>query len=203
MKDAGIGRLLVASLHQAIVDRLPDRLEFYESWLNPQGLRDGTIGLAPFNAVLSFLRTEGPAYDLVTATAGEYAADWFIEELRPFRRRMLGGLPGPLRRRAALKLVRVLVARTSTTTRARTRVSGGRGWLEIRNSLFCVVREPTAYPLCRFYAAAAARALRHAGVDADAMVVSCRAAGQPHCGVEISMQVAAVQPSPVTGAPSA
>ncbi len=203
MKDAGIGRLLVASLHQAIVDRLPDRLEFYENWLHPRGLRDGTIGLAPFNAVLSFLRTEGPAYDMVTATAGEYAADWFIDELSPFRRRMLNGLPGPLRRRAALGLVRRLVTRTCTTTTARTRVSRGTGRLEVRHSIFCVVREPTAYPLCRFYAAAAARLLRHAGLDADAMVVACRAAGQPHCGVEISMQQAAVPPSPVEGAPSA
>ena len=31
--DARIGRVLVASLHQAIADVLPDRLEFYENWL--------------------------------------------------------------------------------------------------------------------------------------------------------------------------
>ena len=57
MKDAGIGRLLVASLHQGIADRLPDRLEFYENWLHPQGLRDGTIGLAPLHAVRRKLST--------------------------------------------------------------------------------------------------------------------------------------------------
>ena len=43
MIEAGIGRLLVASLHQAIADLLPTRLEFYEAWLNPAGLRDGRI----------------------------------------------------------------------------------------------------------------------------------------------------------------
>src|SRR4026207_1139194 len=47
MIGAGIGRLLVASLHQAIADLLPTRLEFYEAWLNPTGLRDGRIGPAP------------------------------------------------------------------------------------------------------------------------------------------------------------
>ena len=47
MIEAGIGRLLVASLHQGIADLLPTRLEFYEAWLNPAGLRDGKIGLAP------------------------------------------------------------------------------------------------------------------------------------------------------------
>jgi hypothetical protein len=36
--------MLVASLHQGIVDVHPTRLEFYEGWLNP-GLRDGHIGL--------------------------------------------------------------------------------------------------------------------------------------------------------------
>ena len=59
MIEAGIGRLLVASLHQAIADLLPTRLEFYEGWLNTAGLRDGRIGLAPLAAVLSFLRQEG------------------------------------------------------------------------------------------------------------------------------------------------
>ena len=43
MIEAGIGRLLVASLHQGIADLLPTRLEFYESWLNPAGLRDGFL----------------------------------------------------------------------------------------------------------------------------------------------------------------
>ena len=35
---------------------------FYENWLNAEGLREGTIGLAPLYAVLSFLRQEGDAY---------------------------------------------------------------------------------------------------------------------------------------------
>src|SRR5262249_8459046 len=39
MSEARIGRVLVASLHQAIADLLPTRLEFYENWLNVAGLR--------------------------------------------------------------------------------------------------------------------------------------------------------------------
>src|SRR5439155_2705956 len=74
MAETRIGRVLVASLHQAIADLLPTRLEFYENWLNVAGLREGTIGLAPLTAVLSFLRTEGHAYNLITSPAGEYAA---------------------------------------------------------------------------------------------------------------------------------
>ena len=74
MREAGIGRVLVASLHQGIADILPTRLGFYENWLNAEGLREGTIGLAPLYAVLSFLRQEGDAYRLITTRAGEYAA---------------------------------------------------------------------------------------------------------------------------------
>ena len=65
MTEAGIGRVLVASLHQAIADLLPGRLEFYENWLNPTGLRNGTIGLAPLHAVLSFLRQDDHVYPRV------------------------------------------------------------------------------------------------------------------------------------------
>jgi len=71
MREAGVGRVLVASLHQAIADILPTRLSFYENWLNAEGLREGTIGLAPLYAVLSFLRQEGDAYGLITTRAGE------------------------------------------------------------------------------------------------------------------------------------
>ena len=46
--------MLVASLHQGISDLMPTRLEFYENWLNPAGMRNGRIGVAPLKAVLSF-----------------------------------------------------------------------------------------------------------------------------------------------------
>jgi hypothetical protein len=73
MTPARVGRLLAACLHQAIGDVLPERLEFYEFWLSSEGLRDGSIGLAPISAVLGFLRTED-AYQQVTTQAGRLAA---------------------------------------------------------------------------------------------------------------------------------
>ena len=89
MIERGVGRLLVASLHQGIADLLPTRLEFYESWLNPRGLRDGRIGLAPLAAVLSFLRQEGEAYRLIAGRAGEYTADWTFSEQSALERWMI------------------------------------------------------------------------------------------------------------------
>src|SRR5262245_18037834 len=99
MSEAGVGRVLVASLHQAIADILPTRLSFYENWLNAEGLREGTIGLAPLYAVLSFLRHEGDAYDMVTTRAGEYAAEWTVPSMAPARRTMIKAAPAWLRSR--------------------------------------------------------------------------------------------------------
>src|SRR5437762_8152851 len=93
MHEAGIGRVLVASLHQGIADILPNRLTFYENWLNAEGLREGTIGLAPLYAVLSFLRQEGDPYQMITMRAGEYAAEWTVQSMSPARRAFIRAAP--------------------------------------------------------------------------------------------------------------
>lgn len=177
MSEARIGRVLVASLHQAIADILPLRLEFYENWLNVSGLREGTIGLAPLTAVLSFLRTEGEAYGAIVARAGQYAAEWSVRGLPGLERRMIAMLPTPLRARAALRAARHLVRSTYPGTRLITKVRKGTASLDLRGSLFCEVRELTASPLCGFYAAAIARIMELFALPADAQVVECRAAG--------------------------
>jgi tetratricopeptide (TPR) repeat protein len=105
MTDAGIGRLLISSLHQGIADVRPNRLDFYENWLSPTGMRDGRIGLAPLGAVLSFLhREEAPANDQIVERAGRYAADWTFADVSALRRWCIRRLPMSLRARAALGL---------------------------------------------------------------------------------------------------
>jgi bacteriochlorophyll 4-vinyl reductase len=177
MSEARIGRVLVASLHQAIADLLPTRLEFYENWLNVAGLREGTIGLAPLTAVLSFLRTEGHAYGLITQRAGEYAATWTFENVPAFERRLVRALPAGLRARAALRTARALVRATYPGSRALTRVKKGVVIVDLRGSLFCEVRETPVEPLCGFYASAIGGVLRLFDVTADARVSECRALG--------------------------
>lgn len=177
MSEPRIGRLLVASLHQAIADLLPTRLEFYENWLNVPGLRDGTIGLAPLSAVLSFLRSEGAAYNIIAARAGEYAADWTVESLPGLERRVHMALPGPLRARAALRTARALVRGTYPGSRAVTKIRRGTASVDLRGSLFCEVREASMQPLCGFYTAAIARILHLYSLGSEARVDECRAAG--------------------------
>src|SRR3954462_5597782 len=108
MTGGGIGRVLVASLHQAISEMLPGRIAFYENWLNAEGLRAGTISPAQVSSVLSFLRHEGAAYDDITARAGEYAAGWTVESMSPFERAVVGAAPAAIRSRLLLRLARQL-----------------------------------------------------------------------------------------------
>src|SRR4029077_20888667 len=124
VREAGIGRVLVASLHQGIADILPTRLGFYENWLNAEGLREGTIGLAPLYAVLSFLRQEGEAYDTITTRAGEYAAEWTVESMDPMLRGTIKAAPAWRRQRLLLLLASHLVRNSCRRSRIVARVRG-------------------------------------------------------------------------------
>jgi hypothetical protein len=189
MSEPRIGRVLVASLHQAIADIMPTRLEFYENWLNIAGLREGTIGLAPLSAVLSFLRSEGDAYPVITARAGQYAADWTVNSLPAFERRVIRALPPALRVRAALRTARSLVRATYPGSRAIVRLRRGTASVDLRGSLFCEVREASTLPLCGFYAAAIEQVLELFSLRADAQVSECRAATTRQAGVPAARPV--------------
>jgi bacteriochlorophyll 4-vinyl reductase len=177
MTEAAVGRLLVASLHQAIADLLPTRLEFYETWLNPSGLRDGRIGLAPLAAVLSFLRQEGEPYALIVARAGEYTAEWTVADLPALQRSVIRAAPVPIRLGLGLLVVRRLVRLTFASSRASVRLRRGRGAVNIRGSIFCEVRDKVEQPLCQFYAAAITRLLHLVSLDVAVGTDHCRATG--------------------------
>jgi len=188
MNDAGVGRLLVASLHQGIADLLPTRLEFYEGWLNPAGLREGRIGLAPLAAVLSFLRQEGEAYRLVAARAGEYSAEWMFAELPSFERKLVSGMPDAIRLRLVTRIARRLVRQTYGGSRAVVRWRKGRGSVDLRGSIFCEVRDSVEEPLCEFYAAAIRRLMRLFNIQVEVGTDRCRATGAGQCLMSVSIQ---------------
>jgi len=187
MREAGIGRVLVASLHQGIADILPTRLAFYENWLNAEGLREGTIGLAPLFAVLSFLRQEGDAYRMITSRAGEYTAEWTVQSMPPMRRTIIKSAPVWLRKRMLLRLSRQLVRETYQGSRAIARLRRGTASIDVRASVFCSVREPVALPLCGFYAAAFTRLMALFDIGAHTEVVACRGTGEPSCLLKVAL----------------
>jgi bacteriochlorophyll 4-vinyl reductase len=188
MTEAGIGRILVASLHQGIADVLPMRLEFYEHWLHPEGLRHGTIGLAPLHAVLSFLRQEGPPYHDICRRAGDCAAEWTVASQWAPRRAAVRALPFSLRARAVLRMARATICRTYVGTRVFTHLRRGAGTVDVRASLFCNVRESSAEPLCTFYAATVARLFELYGVPASVRLAACRASGDGSCLLSLTIR---------------
>ncbi len=200
MTEARVGRLLAPCLHQAILDQLPQRLEFYEHWLHSEGLRDGSIGLAPMIAVLGFLRTEGAAYDAVVSRAGFLAAEWTIASMSPLERRMIGWLPRPFRARAALGVVRRIVGAICSATKASSRVGRRTAEVSIKSSLFCDVREHQAAPLCGFYRAVVLGTLGALGVPAEGRVSHCHAVEGGACVLTIDFYGAHVAADPAIAA---
>ena len=200
MTEARIGRLLAACLHQAILDVLPDRLEFYEHFLRPDGLRDGSIGLAPMSAVVGFLRTEGAAYDLVMTQAGRLAAEWNVASLSAMHRRTIAWLPRGLRVRAGLGVARTLVRDVYAVSRASTKVRRNQARVEVTSSLFCQVREVHATALCSFYLALAVETLRQFGVEAQGRVERCHAVNGGTCVVALALSTEESAPAPAIAA---
>lgn len=194
MRDAGVGRVLVASLHQAIADLLPTRLGFYEHWLHVDGLREGTIGLAPLQAVLSFLREEGAPYAAIMVLAGTYAGEWSVAGLSSAERALIGALPAPLRRRWVLRVARRVVRAAYRENKATAHVRRGRARVEIHASVFCGVRHPVTSPLCLYYAALSADVLTRFGLPAHASVVQCRGMGAPSCVIDVDFDRGAEAP---------
>ena len=185
MSETVIGRMLVASLHQAISEQLPMRLEFYESWVNSHGMRTSRVTLGAMRAVFSFLRQEDGAYDAVMARAGELTAQWTIDGLTACRRAWIRRLPWRLRVRAAGRLARRVAVDTWQETRASVRWKGGRGTFVLKPSLFCDVRSASPTALCLYYAAVVRGLARALDVDVDVELQQCQAQGSAHCAVAI------------------
>lgn len=192
MTEGHIGRLAAASLHQAIAEELPQRLDFYENWLHSENLRDGAIGRAPMLAVLSFLRTEGDAYQRVVERAGVLAAEWALMALRPFRRRVVMWMPTRFRVGAALRVAGTICGEVDSGSRFRVRSRGTTARVEVKGSLFCAVRDEQPTPLCGFYRALALTTLAHFGLPATVRVDHCRAMGATECVIDVTFD--AVQP---------
>ncbi len=189
MSEPRIGRLVVASLHQAIAEAIPLQLEFYENWLKPLGLlKEGrVIGAASFSAALSFLRREEPRerYHEITRRAGELAAVWTFEELPWTRKRWLRLLPMRMRLRAALRLAREIARAAYPGSKVIFRLHRDGGQVEVRGSVFCQVREPVERPLCGFYEGVIVKLMELIGIQAEVRLARCRAAGGNSCQIQL------------------
>ena len=199
MTDVRIGRLLTACLHQAIGDVAPERLEFYEEWLRSDTPRGRGMGLAPMTAVLGFLRLE-PSYGQIVERAGQLAAEWTISSMPPLKRRVIALLPRTWRARAALRVAAGIVRRACSASRASTRLRRADARLDVRDSVFCAVRQAQPLPLCGFYLAAAAGTLITFGLPVRARVERCHAVQGPSCVIALDLSDAPLVADPAIAA---
>jgi Tfp pilus assembly protein PilF len=109
--------------------------------------------------------------------AGALAAEWCVTTMPALKRRTIAALPRSLRARFALRTAAAIMAEIYSASRATTRVRKGVARVEVRDSLFCHVREPQTLPLCGFYTAIVTRtlALLDVGVTGAVRVERCRA----------------------------
>jgi bacteriochlorophyll 4-vinyl reductase len=138
--------------------------------------------------VLSFLRQEGDAYDMITTRAGQYAAEWTVQSISPIQRAALRATPASLRSRWLMRLARQLVRQTYHGSRAISRLRRGTAKVDVRASIFCTVRERATHPLCGFYAAAFTRLLVMFDIDASTRVVACRGTGESSCILQVAIE---------------
>ena len=182
MTEVRVGPVAFSSLHEAISELLPERLEFYETWLHGDRLPDRRGSAAPLAAVLGFLRTErGEAYHRIMARAGQAAAIWTVDGLTPWKRRSATSLPPSLRARAAFRVADGLVRAVHGPGRLSRRMRRGHVEIGVTASLFCGVREAPPAPLCGFYLAAVLETLRQFNLYAEGQVTNCRAISGTSC----------------------
>ena len=187
MLEPKTGRILAASLHQAINELLPTRVEFYESWLSAGHIRKGELGRAHIAAVVSFLRQEGTGYDAVMQRAGQYAADWTTDAVPGFQLALVRRLPESIRVRVVLRMVSRMIRALHGGDGLQTVTGIGAVVVTVDRSFFCDVRELTNAPMCRYYGAALERCLGLFKVPARAQFSLCRATGDNKCELIIQL----------------
>ena len=188
MSEARIDRLLAAALHQAIVDLLPERIEFYESYLRPRGWREDAVNLAPVTAVLSFLRHEDSGtYHAVMERAASYASTWWMARQPWHVRAGARLLPMPLRLRQVGRLAKQHFERSYRGTKVKIRVRRRQLEMEVRGSIFCSNREHTREPHCRYYLAFLEALLAHDAFPRSGSLPACRALGGDCCVLRVEV----------------
>lgn len=181
-----VGRLLVAAVHQAIVDELPARLDFYEHWLKGERVRDGGVGLAPMSAVLGFLRAEGDAGPTVHRRAGALAAEWIWADVTSARRRWLQRSPRWWRMRVVARLAARAIRDGHSASVVTRRVRRGTVEVHVRHSLFCRVREPQPAAQCGFHEALIRGLYTAADLPVAVGIVDCAATGAATCMIRVT-----------------
>ena len=82
-----VERKFVASLHKALEEVAPERLEVFEKWFDPADRRP-QFHIAPVIGAVGYLRRTPALYHQVMEKAGLYASQWSFSDLPQFERKL-------------------------------------------------------------------------------------------------------------------
>jgi hypothetical protein len=180
-----VGRVLLASLHQAIAEVLPARLGFYERWLTSDSADRRDVAIESFIVMLDYLEQEGRPYNAITARAGHYAAIRSFRKLFVLDRAYLRLLPRRLRARKAIRLVVQMLPALYRDVRVELTRRGGTAFIGIDGSPFCDTRVTNEPPSCGFVSSAITTYLELLNLRPAVRVTRCRASGASSCLVVV------------------
>lgn len=174
----------MASVHKALEDLAPEKVEVFEGWFDPRD-RSPRIHIAPVLGAISYLRRDADLYCRIMERAGRYASQWGYLDRSVFERKLLKTLPLSLRGGLAGYILRSGLARVHRDGRLRVLKDPTRLLVEVDNSLFCRMGGPAEAPICAYYAALFAGLLDRTALARPPVVESeCRAQGARYCRFE-------------------
>ena len=119
------------------------------SWLHAEGAARGTI-FAPFYAPSAVSQAGRRRVRTITSRAGEYAAVWTVESMAPCCARRSQRIARLASQAAAPAHCQKSGRKSYLRSRPSARVKQGLARIDVRESIFCTVREPVKHPLCGF-----------------------------------------------------
>lgn len=186
MKDEVlVERKFVASLHRALEEVAPERLEVFEKWFNPADRRP-QFHIAPVIGAVGYLRKTPELYRKVMEKAGRYASQWSCLDLPQLRRKMIQSRLPFGRDRLLRHLLRFGLRSIHRDGALETARNGDHLVVTVANSLFCRTGGPGGdEPACLYYAALFAGLLDCTQEKTSSFIESaCRGLGDAACQFE-------------------
>jgi hypothetical protein len=183
MDNGLVERKFVASLHKALEDLAPERLEIFKKWFDPADRRP-QFHIATVIGAIGYLRRSPDLYHKVMEKAGHYASQWSCLDLPRIERKFRFRLPFGRDRLVKHLLQRGLksIHRDGELETAR---DGDKLVVTVSNSLFCRTEKNGGEPTCEYYSALFAGLLDCTHENWSSITESaCRAQGDSSCRFE-------------------
>ncbi len=175
----------MASVHKALEDLAPEKVEVFEGWFSPSE-REVQFHIAPVVGAISYLRRDRDLYVKVMERAGRYASQWIYLNRSSLERKLFAAVPPLLRAPVVGYILRSALKQVQRDFELAVHRDGTRVFIMVGNSLFCRTGAAATEPNCAFYASLFAGLLDRSGLARPPVVESqCRSQGRPVCRFEV------------------